>query len=422
MASPRRSTKRSLGHQLKTEPYRFSFVQSVRLLERICERQDPPRKSVGHDSLPEQECVRFRVLAARSFPATEVTQLEDFSATPSSLNTATVSPTREEAANSVAATQAADFPEESAESDAQRIQQAMVAAEPTPVAKLTVAFMGLFGPSGVLPQHDTQRIIDAGTKKNPERDFLDVFNHRILSFFYRASIKYRIPFSYESNYRKQPPRDGDAGMARALDCDLVTQALFSLAGLGTGSLRDRLETPNELAIEFAGLLGHQPKNAISLQRLLESYFKLPICVLQFVGQWMDLPAETVSEMPTLASPLGQNCALGKTFILGQRVWDIAGKFRLKIGPVDIETFESLLPNTANLIEVAQLAQLYAGNQFDFDIQIELLARDVPAIQLGGNSQLGHNTWLFAEQPTENKSEAIFVQSGLPLNAKFSGAA
>ncbi len=363
MAVKSRTSKHSVKTQLQSEPYRFSFVQACRLLEQICELQGRPCKNVGCDALPTEEFVRFAALPARSFPPAEVASLANLS-------------------------------------DAKAIES----AEDAPSApELTVTFMGLFGPSGVLPYHDTQRIIDAGNKSNPERDFLDVFNHRIISLFYRASTKYRIPFAFESTYRKSRETE-----------NVVTQSLYAIAGMGTPGLRKRLTVSDELSIEFAGLFGHQVKNAISLQRMLGDYFELPVSVCQFVGQWMYLSKENQSQMPTSSMVLGQNCALGTNFILGERVWDVSGKFRVLLGPLTKEQFDSFLPGSPRLVEIAQITQLYAGNQFDFDIQLELIAREVPPTQLGEESRLGFNTWLFAEQPTDNKLDAVFTQSGLPL--------
>ena len=127
-------------------------------------------------------------------------------------------------------------------------------------------------------------------------------------------------------------------------------------------------------------------------------------------------------MPSRNRILGQNCALGSNFIVGERVWDVSGKFRVQIGPLSKAQFDSLLPGSLQLVKVAQFTQLYAGNQFDFDIQLELMAHEVPPTQLGASSRLGFNTWLFAEQPHDNKTDAVFVQSGLPLAPKVSRAA
>lgn len=362
MASPRRSAKHSVSELLQSEPYRFSFVQAVRLLEESV-RNKPDVRHIGGDALPSQECVRFAGYSARSFPPSEVVSLEE-------------------------------------EEDAG-----------TPTAKITVAFMGLYGPSGVLPYHDTQRIIDHGSKQNPERDFLDLFNHRIVSLFYRAATKYRIPFAYEDSYHEATP-----------DQDVVTRSLYSVAGMGLDGLRGRLEIRDELAIEFAGLFGHRNKNAVGLTQMLGCYFNLPIDVEQFSGQWLKLSEENCSEMPSRQIPLGQNCQLGTSFVIGDRLWDISGKFRIQLGPLTKSQFDQFLPGTDCLVELAQIVQLYAGNQFDFDIQLILQAAEVPEIQLGQQARLGQNTWLITKSTDQDKSDAVFRQSGLPLAEKRQHAA
>ena len=72
---------------------------------------------------------------------------------------------------------------------------------------MLVAFLGLTGPSGVLPPHYTAHA-DArvcAAKDTSLRDLLDMFNHRLISLFYRAWEKYRLPFAYERS------RQEDAG-------------------------------------------------------------------------------------------------------------------------------------------------------------------------------------------------------------------
>ncbi|MCA9195430.1 MAG: type VI secretion system baseplate subunit TssG [Planctomycetales bacterium] len=355
MASTRRSSENTVTGLLKDEPYLFSFIQAVRLLELGLNDTWLTRR-LGHDNLPTVELLRFAGYVARSFPPAEVIDMRETKTAP-------------------------DQPKS---------------------FQLTVGFMGLFGPSGVLPHHDTQRLIDAGTKNNPERDFLDIFNHRILSLYYRASTKYRLSFSYEAAYRQSSP-----------DQQPTSRAFFATAGMATEGLRHRLEFPDELAVEFCGAFSTRSKNSTSLQQMLEFYFQLPCRVQQFVGNWVYLSAENKSEMPGMNLPEGRNCSLGQSFILGERIWDISGKFRIRIGPLNYAQFAGFLPGSRPLIELAQLIQFYVGMQYEFDIQLVLQAAQVPQSRLGQYSRLGFDSWLISRQPSQDADQAIIRQSGLP---------
>src|SRR5262249_44419079 len=102
-----------------------------------------------------------------------------------------------------------------------------------PFAYLTQTFLGLTGPSGVLPRHYTELLIriqkdSRETEKYALRDWFDIFNHRFVSLFYRAWEKYRFPLAFElGEYKKAEP-------------DPFTKALLSYSGLGLPSLRNRV--------------------------------------------------------------------------------------------------------------------------------------------------------------------------------------
>src|SRR5207253_841755 len=138
---------------------------------------------VGGNSTPAAEAVRFRSLVALDFPPSAIHDLE---------------PAR---------------------------------ADGLP-ALLTVTFMGLAGVSGVLPRHYTELLLRVEKEsRSPERlalrDWLDLFNHRLVSHFYRAWEKYRFYIPYEREGAGQEP-------------DLFTRCLYSLVGVGEPALRGRL--------------------------------------------------------------------------------------------------------------------------------------------------------------------------------------
>ena len=56
-------------------------------------------------------------------------------------------------------------------------------------------------------------------------EFFDIFNHRIISLFYRGWKKYRFYIAYEQSQG---------------DDDLVTSSLYDLLGMGTAGLRGRM--------------------------------------------------------------------------------------------------------------------------------------------------------------------------------------
>jgi len=359
MASTRGHARHSVAQQLQQEPYRFSYIQAVRLIERIRRRSDSCNQPVGGDSAPSQEAVQIIGDAALSFPSAEVLDLKN-----------------------LAVTNDQSSPEQ-------------------PV--LVAAFMGIYGASGVLPYFDTQRIIDTGVRKNPEKDLLDLFNHRILSYFYRAAIKYRAQFDYETYVSHQGQKES-----------LLTTILLSVAGMATPGLQKRLAFPDEWTMEFCQFFGQRSKNALCLAQMLQSFLGHVVQVQQFQGQWLTLSTESKSLMPNRQTPLGQNCRLGQSFIVGDRVWDVQSRFRIRIGPLNRTEFGALLPGSTNLTKVAQLVRLYVGVHLDFDIQMELMASEVPELVLDGrSSRLGMNSWLISHQPARNKDDAVFMLFGQP---------
>jgi type VI secretion system protein ImpH len=362
MAAANGRANPGLSGQLLQEPHRFDFFQAVRLLERVAcaeSRHDPrrQRQPVGGDQPPEREVVRFRTRPSLGFPASAVSQIRP---------------------------PAAGAPE----------------AEPSP-PEMVVTFLGLTGAAGALPYHYTALLLRRVRLKDQAlRDFLDLFHHRLLSLFYRAWEKYRLPFAYERSRL-----GGAAGE------DTVTRGLYCLVGLGTGGLRGRLDFDDEALLYYAGHFAHRPRSAVALEGVLEDYFGMPVRVQQAQGQWLALEREDQALMPSALHPQGQNNQLGLDVVIGERVWDIQGKFRVRVGPLSYEQFRALMPNGDGLRPLCQLARTYAGPELDFDVQAVLAPAEVPWCQLGseaeGEAYLGWNTWVRCEAFTDAVEDAVF---------------
>jgi type VI secretion system protein ImpH len=335
---------------LLREPFRFDFFQAVRLLERLAReraREDPRRPCAppGQDGAPDRELVRFRALPSQSFPAAAVSQIRQ--------------------------------PEERGR-DAQ--------SPPRP-PEMVVTFLGLTGPLGVLPRHYTTLLLQRLRHKDYAlRDFLDLFNHRTVSLFFRAWEKYRLPFAYE---RSQLDEAGEP--------DCCTQSLFGLVGLGTGGLRDRLAIEDETFLYYAGHFAHHPRCAVALEGLLEEYFAMPVRVEQARGQWLTLGEDDCSLLPDEDCPQGRNNQMGGSLVVGERVWDAQGGFRLRVGPLRYAQFRRFMPGGDGLKAIYELTRAYVGPEFDFDVLVLLEPGEVPEFALSCSepetSHLGWNLWV-----------------------------
>jgi type VI secretion system protein ImpH len=384
MASQSGRTSPAVSEQLRAEPYRFDFFQAVRLFESLARETSPNDRRaatlpVGGDGPPGREALRFRAVPALTFPAGEISEVRS----PALLAPpppATATPSSRESARE-------PLP---ARPDGR--------SKPT---EMTVAFMGLTGPSGVLPMHYTSLVIERSHTKHKDyslRDFLDLFNHRAVSLFYRAWDKYRFPVGYER--AKQSNSE-----------DLFTFCLYCLVGLGTAGLRGRMRVDDEAILYYGGHYAHRPRSANSLERLLADYFDLPVTLEQFSGQWLYLSESEQSCFPSARHPGGLNMTLGESVIVGERVWDTQSKFRVRLGPVGYAWFARLMPSGDALGQLGDLVRLYVGPEFDFDVQPVLLAREVPWCELTDDPargpRLGWNTWVRNGDFAEDVRDAVF---------------
>ena len=381
MASESRRPDSSLIDELFRAPHRFGFFQAVRLLEaaekgrarragpvessEADEPEDfetgghPARKQsgvVGEDTAPDREAVRFRALPALHFPPNEISRLVQ--------------------------------PEADGSGE-----------KPAPPVEMTVGFMGLTGPSGVLPPHYTETLIRETRAKNTAlRDFFDLFNHRIISLFLRAWEKYRLPQVYERTGQSQE--------------DPITASLFAAIGFGETNLRNRLAFDDQLLLHYGGHLSHTPPSAVALEALLSDFFDREVEIDQFQGRWLSLAADECTSLP--ANPILDPgfCQLGVDAVVGSRVWDVQSSFRIRMGPLSYQQFVAFMPEGNELLKLAQMTRLFVGADKSFDVQLTLRGQDVPPLQLGGaqdgpGPRLGWNTWLNQSDMRGDVSDAVF---------------
>lgn len=337
MATQERQPHSPVREALDREHFGFSFFQAVRLLEELT----PSAKPLGEATRPQEEAVNFCVRPGFAFPPSDIAGL-------------------------------------------------VKERENTPV-RMEVAFLGLIGPSGILPHWYNE----LARERNRQKDFsltafLDIFHHRLLSLFYLAWKRYRFDASYRSECR-----------------DKLSRCLLSLLGLGTEALTERLGVHEEDLIYYGGLLSRTIPSAAALERVIAYFSGTPTTVEQFLPRQIQISPEDQTQFGVANSRLGVDA------LCGSWVWDRQSAFRVHLGPMGYGRFVSFLPTGRRSRTVFSIAQYATGIQYDCDLRVILRRTEVPSCVLGSQESrplLGWSTWISAPGFKYSEDPAIIVQS------------
>ncbi|WP_205746736.1 type VI secretion system baseplate subunit TssG [Duganella callida] len=261
-------------------------------------------------------------------------------------------------------------------------------------ARLLVEGFGLLGANGPMPLHLSEYVRDRlRNAADPTlARFLDIFHHRMISLFYRAWAS------------AQPA----VGMDRP-EADRFANYLAALIGIGMPALRGRDTVPDHAKLHYAGRLGPQTRNADGLEAILSDHFGVPVRVLQFVGHWMRLPQDGLCR---LRSGAGAE-RLGRTTVVGRKVWNTQHKFRLQIGPVDQAQLQDFLPGAPGMRRLRDWVRQYAGLALDWDVNLIVKKEALPRLKLGGGARMGWNSWLSSKTPERDDRQLLLAPRSRP---------
>lgn len=266
---------------------------------------------------------------------------------------------------------------------------------------------GLFGPNGPLPIHLTEF---ARERLRLHADpamvgFADIFHHRAILLFFRAWADAQTTCSLD--------RSADDHFSRFVD---------SLIGWGEASHRDRDTLPDHARRYGAPHLVRQTRNPEGLEQLLGKFFDAPVQLIEYRDSWLDI----APELQTRLGGFDGNNALGQTSVLGARAPDVQFRFRLRMGPLPLQTYLELLPVQRSLRQLVDWVRNYVGQEFAWDVVLVLKRSEVPACTLGGTSRLGWTSWLVKEERTRDPDDLTLdpeyhVRARRPASPASTGA-
>jgi type VI secretion system protein ImpH len=329
MAGTNRGQGTGLGTRLTERGYEFEFFQALALLEKFGLTRGRTPLGLGSDA--EAEPVRLSAPVSLKFPATDIALIEP-------------------------GTDAAQRP----------IVHANV--------------MTLAGHGGPLPDWVTEVLSLRLTRRDrAPRDFLDIFNHRLLSLLYRVRSRARVAFGF-----LRPDRSPSA------------RYLYSLMGLGTPRLLSRMGISDRVLLYYSGLMAGRARSSGALEQLLSRCLDSAIKIEPLHGRWLDLHRDDW----TTIGRRGRNNKLGIA-IVGRRVWDVESCFVLHVGPLSFRDHLTFLPGGSRHAPFVSLTRFFVGETLDFLIKLTIKRSEIPMLKLSAKNgaRLGWTSFLRTRELT-----------------------
>jgi type VI secretion system protein ImpH len=320
---------------LRADPGQLSFVPLVALLERLL----PGGVRVGGDGPVSEESIRFRHDPSLTFSAGDVRQVRLGSDRRAGPDEATLS-----------------F---------------------RPVAEVLTTFLGLTGAVSPLPGYIAEEVAQEEPDRPVRREFLDLFHHRLLSLLYRVLSRYSL----------------EAESTAAGD-DVWSKRVLALAGLDTYESGPKGLLSAARLLRLAPLLATRARTAGTLERALtdvlrEELGEARVSVRQFVGGWMELESEHRFRLGH------SNSNLGRSSLLGGKLFDRAGKFRIVFSPLDGVTYHRLLPEGDLNPLVREVVDLVLKAPLDCELELGVREEALGKLRLSSREpmRLGRETYL-----------------------------
>lgn len=243
-----------------------------------------------------------------------------------------------------------------------------------PAPELEQLGFGVFGPNGALPLHITELAYSRAHQLDDPAlsDFINAFQHRFASFFYRAWAN----------------ADPCTSFDRA-DADSFRLYLGALIGIGVAPARDRDAVLDHAKLARIGLFAPHTRPASALEQILAEYFELPVEVIPFVGSWLDIAEEAWCRLGTTH----QHALLGASATLGNTTWQCQSRFEIALGPLRISEFVNFLPGARGLEQLKALVRLFTNEEWSWHVRLLLACEDIPPMLLGQGGWLGWTSWL-----------------------------
>jgi len=244
-------------------------------------------------------------------------------------------------------------------------------------ARLRINLISLFGAGSPLPAFYADQALGDSPEGNPTREFLNLFNNRLQRLMLPIWQKYRYHARFSIGAR-----------------DPLSEQLFALIGLGGEQIRAASELNWKRLLPYLGLLSLRAHSAALIESVLRYYFKhADLRIEQCLERQVEIIAEQQNRLGLA------NSQLGESLVLGERVRDRGGKFRIHIRQLSWDRFHEFLPVGSGYQPLCALVRFTLRDPLDYDIRLELRRDEIHDLRIGAENpcRLGWTSWLGSER-------------------------
>ncbi|MBL7636552.1 type VI secretion system baseplate subunit TssG [Atlantibacter hermannii] len=296
-----------LTTRLDKDIARINFYRFCQLLE----KRDPTRPPLGSTTHPADDPVRFRPWPGMGFPVSELKAIETDEENPD--------------------------------------------APPT----VRTTFMGLYGVDSPLPTTYLDDITQRREGHEALEAFLDIFNHRILTQFYRIWRKYSYPATFEAGGK-----------------DSTSQSLLGLIGMGIPGTESHVATPVSRFLALLGIMRQPGRTAEGVQALVRllapktratvtPHCLRPVRISQPMGFYGD--ADFLLDGHT---------------VLGDEITEANSQLRIALYATNIQEAQGWLPEGQIYKDFLVLLRVYLGWRYKARIELTVPTHLLPGPELG----------------------------------------
>ena len=225
-------------------------------------------------------------------------------------------------------------------------------------------FMALYGASSPLPVWYTGELLeDEWHDESASRDLLDMLHQQIYPLLYAAWRKYRFALN---------------AIEAEGESDRYWGMLYALMGLHDPKLRARVPDAAGF-LGQTGLFSRQVRSAAALEAMLRGTLgRRDVEIVECVPRQASIP----TDQRLCIGKAG--CTLGGDAVMGERVLDCCGRFQIRVGPIDAETF-SLATHEGGLIErIRRICSKFLVQPLECEVVLVLDEGIVQAATVGGS--------------------------------------